>query len=263
MSGRMRDIGWVYFCAAVGLTLVAISIFGNILGSFSDAQEFDKFTLDHYNELFHERHLLDVLGRTLLLGVGTVFWLVIFAFPFTWILTRTDFRWKTGLFTLLTAKLAIPGFITAMAYVWLFNPNSGLINKLFGMTIHTGEPLFDVYQLGFVCFLQGIVLVPGGIFMMIPAFRNLDASLEEASWVSGVTKSETIRKIVLPLLAPGMCAVGIFFFVVGVEMFDFVAIIGMPGDVLVLWIYDALNDEAGEPKIGYAAAVGVLLFVIC
>ncbi|NQU69311.1 MAG: iron ABC transporter permease, partial [Rhodospirillales bacterium] len=263
MSGRMRDIGWVYFCAAVGLTLVAISIFGNILGSFSDAQEFNKFTLGNYAELLHEKELLNVLGRTLVLGVGTVFWLVVFAFPFTWVLTRTDFRWKTGLFTLLTAKLAIPGFITAMAYVWLFNPNSGLVNKMAGMTVHTGEPLFDVYNLAYVCFLQGIVLVPGGVFMMIPAFRNLDASLEEASWVSGVTKGETIRKIVLPLLAPGMCAVGIFFFVVGVEMFDFVAIIGMPGDVLVLWIYDALNDEAGEPKIGYAAAVGVLMFAIC
>ena len=112
MPGRMRDIGWVYFCAAVGLSLVAISIFGNILGSFSDAQEFDKFTLDHYYELFHERDLLEVLGRTLLLGVGTVFWLVVFAFPFTWVLTRTDFRWKTGLFTLLTAKLAIRDFIS-------------------------------------------------------------------------------------------------------------------------------------------------------
>lgn len=263
MPGRIRDIGWVYFCAAVGLTLVAISIFGNIIGSFSDPQEFDQYTLGNYAELLHEENLLEVLGRTLLLGVGTVFWLVIFAFPFTWILTRTDFPWKTGLFTLLTAKLAIPGFITAMAYVWLFNPNSGLVNQMAGMTVYTGGPLFDVYQLGYVCFLQGIVLVPGGVFMMLPAFRNLDASLEESAWVSGVTKGETIRKIVLPLLAPGMCAVGIFFFVVGVEMFDFVAIIGLPGDVLVLWIYDALNDDAGEPRIGYAAAVGVLLFVIC
>ena len=263
MPDRMRDIGWVYFFAAVGLTLVAISILGNIVGSFSDPQEFDQFTLGNYGELFNEQGLLDVVGRTLLLGVGTVFWLMIFAFPFAWILTRTDFRWKTLLFTLMTAKLAIPGFITAMAYVWLFNPNSGLVNKMFGMTAHTGGALFDVYQLGYVCFLQGIVLVPGAVFMMIPAFRNLDSSLEESSWVSGVSKSVTIRKIVLPLLAPSMWAVGIFFFVVGVEMFDFVAIIGMPGDVLVLWIYDALNDEAGEPKIGYAAAVGVLIFVIC
>ena len=38
MSARMRDIGWVYLFAAVGLTLVAISLFGNILGSFSDTR---------------------------------------------------------------------------------------------------------------------------------------------------------------------------------------------------------------------------------
>ena len=89
MSSRMRDIGWVYLFAAVGLTLVAISLFGNILGSFSDPQAYDEFTLDNYAELFNERDLLEVLGRTLLLGVGTVFWMAIFAFPFTWILTRS------------------------------------------------------------------------------------------------------------------------------------------------------------------------------
>ena len=83
MSGRMRDIGWVYLFAAVGLTLVAISLFGNILGSFSDPQAYDEFTLGNYAELFNERDLLEVLGRTLLLGAGTVFWMAIFAFPFT------------------------------------------------------------------------------------------------------------------------------------------------------------------------------------
>ena len=88
MSGKMRDIGWIYLFAAVGLTLVAISLFGNVLGSFSDPQEFEKFTLGNYAELFNENNLLEVLGRTLLLGAGTVFWLAIFAFPFTWILTR-------------------------------------------------------------------------------------------------------------------------------------------------------------------------------
>jgi iron(III) transport system permease protein len=165
----------------------------------------------------------------------------VFAFPFTWLLARTDFRYRTGLFSLLTAKLAIPGFITAMAYVWLFNPSSGLVNQYFGTTKFAGGALFDVYQLAWIYFLHGIALVPGGVFMMLPAFRNMDSSLEEAAWVSGVSKSQTARRVVLPLLAPSMLAVAIFYFVLGVEMFDFVAIIGMPGDVLVLWIYDAIS----------------------
>ena len=263
MQGRSFGIGWVFLLAGIGLFLVCISVFGNVITSFSEEGDVDKFSLANYYELFDQDTLGSVTGRTILLGFGTVFWMFLFSFPFAWLLARTDFRFRTGLFSLLTAKLAIPGFITAMSYVWLFNPTSGLVNQFFGMTKFNGGALFDVYQLGWICFLQGIVLVPGGVFMMLPAFRNLDASLEEAAWVSGVSKAHTIRRIVLPLLGPSMVAVSIFYFVIGVEMFDFVAIIGMPGDVLVMWIYDAIAESDGPPNLGFAGAAGVVLFAIC
>jgi len=64
-------------------------------------------------------------------------------------------------------------------------------------------------------------------------------------------------------LGPSMVAVSIFYFVIGVEMFDFVAIIGMPGDVLVMWIYDAIAESDGPPNLGFAGAAGVVLFAIC
>ena len=196
MLARSFGIGWVYLLAGIGLALVCITVFGNILTSFSAEGHTDQYTLANYVDLFTQETLPGVAGRTALLGIGTVFWMFIFAFPFTWILARTDFRYRTGLFSLLTAKLAIPGFITAMSYVWLFNPTSGLVNQIFGMTKFSGGALFDVYQLSWICFLQGIVLVPGGVFMMLPAFRNLDASLEEVSWVSGVSKFHTVGRIV-------------------------------------------------------------------
>ena len=263
MQYRLPGIGWIYLLAGVGLALVCVTVGGNILTSFVDQDPSGQYTFANYAELLTQKRLASVTGRTAVLGLGTVFWMFIFAFPFTWLLARTDFRYRTGLFTLLTAKLAIPGFITAMSYVWLFNPTSGLANTLFGMTKFTGGALFDVYQVSWICFLQGIVLVPGGVFMMLPAFRNLDASLEEAAWVSGVSKFYTVFRVVLPLLGPSIVAVCIFYFVLGVEMFDFVAIIGMPGDVLVLWIYDAIAETDGPPNLGFAGAAGVVLFAIC
>ncbi len=263
MPARVPGIGWVFLFAGLGLTLVGITVFGNILTSFSAEGSADEYTLGNYVDLFSQDTLLAVTGRTALLGIGTVFWMSVFAFPFTWLLARTDFRYRTGLFSLLTAKLAIPGFITAMAYVWLFNPSSGLVSQYVGMTKFAGGALFDVYQLAWICFLQGIVLVPGGVYMMLPAFRNLDSSLEEAAWVSGVSKVHTVFKVVLPLLVPSMLAVTIFYFVLGVEMFDFVAIIGMPGDVLVLWINDTISETDGPPNLGFAGAAGVALFAIC
>src|SRR6185437_5428224 len=118
---------------------------------------------------------------------------------------------------LLTAKLAIPGFITAMAYVWLLNPNNGMVNALLGRTGIDATPLANIYGLGWICFLQGVVLVPACVFLILPAFFTMDGTLEEAAWVSGVTRWRTLRGIVIPLLAPALLAAMLFFF--GVAMF--------------------------------------------
>ena len=261
---RSFGIGWVYGLSTLGLALVVISLLGNIVGSFTPGAEIGEFTLKNYRDLATDPDLMPVFLRTLVLGFGTVFVLMIFAFPFAWILARTDFPWKGILFTVLAAKLAIPGFITAMAYVWMFNPTAGLFNKLLGAG-GGAVPYFDVYQMSWICFLQGIVLVPGAVFMMLPAFRNMDGSLEEAAWVSGVTRWLALRRIILPLLKPGILAVLLFFFVIAVEMFDIVGLIGMPGGitVLVVWIYDVMHPADGLPNFGFAGAAGVLLFAVC
>jgi len=260
---RGQGIYWVYGTALIGLGLIIISLGGNILGSFSDEGQITDLTLKNYKRLLGSPEMPGVLGRTIVLGLGTIVTMLLFALPFAWLLSRTDYRWKTALFTVMAAKLAIPGFITAMAYVWLANPTSGIINQLLGMTAYTGEPALNVYQLKWVFCLQGLVLVPGAVFMLVPAFRNLDSTLEEAALVHGVGYSSVFRHVVVPLLAPGVLAVSVFYFIIGVEMFDFVAIIGVPGDVLVLKIYEALTEVDGLPDYGLAGASGVLLFAIC
>jgi iron(III) transport system permease protein len=259
---RLNRLSLVYGSAFIGLGFVVLSLAGNVVGSFTSDARFDHFTLDAYRRLLTDPGLAATLFRTLALGFGSIAVTLVFALPFAWLLARTDFRWKTGLFTLLAAKLAIPGFITAMAYVWLFNPSAGLVNEILGQTNYSGTAAFDIYQIKWLCLLQGLVLVPGAAFMLIPALRNLDGSLEEAARTSGVPAWTTFRHIVLPLLAPGVLAVAVFYFVVAVEMFDFVAIIAPPGDVLVLTIYEALNTVDGLPDYGLAGAAGVLLFVL-
>ena len=66
-----------------------------------------------------------VLANTLFLGFGTVAVMLLFTVPIVWILARTDFPWKSLVVILLTTKIAIPGFLTAMAYVFLLSPRAG------------------------------------------------------------------------------------------------------------------------------------------
>ncbi len=265
MLRRIDGIAWVYGIAALGLAFIVLSLLGNIVGGFSIDGDIGTFTLENNVRLFQDEEFGPVVARTLVRGAGSVAVMMFFSFPFAWLITRTDFPWKGSLFTLLTAKLAIPGFITAMAYIWLFNPSSGILNKMLGVTGVGAEPFFNVYQLSWICFLQGIVLTPACVFMMLPAFRNMDATLEEAAWVSGVTRLRTIRHVVLPLLAPGVLAAAMFFFVVAIEIFDIVGLVGMPGDieVLVIWIFDAMHPVLDTPDFGFAGAIGMVLFAIC
>jgi len=264
---RFDGIGGVYGVALIALGLIVLSLAGTVIGSLAEPGQVFGSSFQNYKDVFTDETMPGVIWRTIVLGLGTVFTTMLFGLPLAWILGRSDYRHKTLLFSVLTAKLAIPGFITAMAYVWLLNPSSGLINQLLGATSNDGVAAFDIYQLSWVCFLQGIVLVPGAVFMLLPAMRNLDASLEEAALVSGVKHLQVFRYIVAPLLAPAVLAVAVFYFIIAVEMFDFVAIIGIgPGageEVLVLRIYRALTESAGLPEYGLAGVLGMILFGLC
>nr|ART40301.1 K494 [uncultured bacterium] len=261
---KFPAIWWVYGLALIALASVLISLVGNVLASVSFEADLGVFTARNYERLFGDSKLPAVFGRTLVQGAGTVLVMLAFGVPITWLIARTDLPWKGTLMTLLTAKLAIPGFITAMAYVWLFNPSSGMVNRMFGATGLDSTPIANVYGLDWICFLQGMVLVPACVFMLLPAFQNMDATLEEAAWVSGISRARTVRRIVMPLLAPGTVAAMLFFFVVAIDVFDFVGLIGMPGrvEVLSLWIYDATHPVTGVPDYGFAGAAGMLMFAL-
>lgn len=235
-----------------------------VIASFSPKSEFGAWTLANYIDLANLRQLWPAVGRTLMIGVGTTAFLMMFALPFTWVLSRTNFAWKGLLLTMLTVSLAIPAFVTAMAYVWLLNPNSGMLNKLlessFGIT-----RFFNIYSTGWICFIQALMLTPAAVFMMLPAFRNFDSTLEEAASVSGISARRAFFKIVLPTLAPAVGAVGIFFFILAVEIFDVVGVIGMPGniDVITTLVYQSTYTVFGPPDYGFAATLGMPLLALC
>jgi iron(III) transport system permease protein len=254
----------IYAVAFFGLAAVLVSLIGNVVGSFSVGAELGHLTTRNFARLFDDPEFFGVLGRTMIQGAGTVVVMVFFALPIAWLIARSDIKGKATIFALLTAKLAVPGFITAMAYVWLFNPNNGMVNRWLGQGSLDAPPLADVYGLNWICFLQGVVLVPACVFLILPAFYLLDGTLEEAAWVSGVSRARAMRRIVLPLIAPALFAAMLFFFVIAIEVFDFVGLIGMPGkiQVLSLWIYDATHPVMGLPDYAFAAATGMVMFAL-
>ena len=66
-------------------------------------------------------------------------------------------------------------------------------DNIFGLVLGTGLQVFNV-------------------ILAVNFFKNLPVELEEAAWVDGATTMQSIRKIVSPLMFPGICVVFIYTF---------------------------------------------------
>lgn len=106
---------------------------------------------------------------------------------------RLRYKHKNKMFILVLATMMLPGQITLIPVFLIFR-NLGLYNTLWPLII----PQFfgSAYNIFFT--RQFITAIPGSLF--------------EAAEMDGLTPAGIYRTIVLPLIKPAMCAIGIFTF---------------------------------------------------
>src|SRR3970282_1609979 len=129
-----------------------------------------------------------------------------------------------------------------------------------GSLLGTEGPLFNGYSMGGMIWAQAIDQVSLPFLLMAAAFRSMDPSLEEASFVSGARFSTTMRKVTLPLLLPAVLAVFLLVFVRAIESFDVPAVLGVPGGVPVFatQVFLAVWDIPQDYNVASAFGVGYL-----
>jgi iron(III) transport system permease protein len=247
---------------AVAVFLLAVPIFALLSSSLSDVQSSDgSLTLANFQAVLAHPLFAPVARNTLTLGAGTVAVMLLFAVPFAWLFARSDLPRKDLLLALITVNVAIPSFLVAIGYIFLFNPSNGLANQFardaFGLT----NAPFNIYSLGWMIVLQGAALAAPAFFMIVPCLQAIDVTLEEAAAASGVRRRATALRIVLPLAAPAILAACAYYFIIAIEMFDYASMLGMPARIFVAstWLYQMINGASGLPRYGEAAALGLLM----
>lgn len=107
-----------------------------------------------------------------------------------------------------------------------------------------------------------------GTFMLfyLASLQTISQEVYEAAAIDGAGAWQTFRRITFPLLKPGHYFVATVAVIGALQLFDQAAIAGGPnGDpnnslmTMVLYLYNAAFTQF---SFGYAAAVGIILFVI-
>lgn len=222
--------------------------------------------LRHWENAFQRPGLLRSLGNSVLIW----FFNVATSFPIgvtiAWLLARTKIPFSQTLEFMFWVSYMVPSLPTTIAWITLLDPDVGWVNV--GLT-----------KLGF--FEQGpfnIFSVPGIVFanlmghgiaikvmLLTPAFRNMDAALEEAARVGGAGNLLTLFKITLPLMISPMILVFALQLLRVFQSFETEYLLGMPFEFYVYStkIYSLVRDAT--PNYGEAtvlASVTLLMIAL-
>src|SRR6266540_6609752 len=98
----------------------------------------------------------------------------------------------------------LPPLPVALGWILLLDGKFGLLNQwLQSLSIVSG-PIFNIYSYWGIVWVHSTTSLGVKVLLLAPAFRNLDAALEETSRSCGASTLGTLVRIVVPIMAPAI-----------------------------------------------------------
>jgi arabinogalactan oligomer/maltooligosaccharide transport system permease protein len=207
------------------------------------------------------------LGMTVLWTVSNVVLHVGIGLALALVLNHPDLRFRWLYRVLLIVPWAVPNYITALIWKWMFNTQYGAVNACLA--------IFGVDQIDWLGtsvvtnFLANLVTNTwlGFPFMMVVslgALQSIPRDLYEAVTIDGASRWQSFRHVTLPLLKPAMVPAIILGTIWTFNMFNVIYLVSGGGpdhktNILITEAYDAFKVLH---RYGYAAAYSLLIFVV-
>ena len=165
------------------------------------------WTISNFEAAFQQSQLLSALRNSLVVAVATAMITTIIALPGAYALSRyKSVVRNVGIGWILVSQV-FP-FILIVIPVFIVLRNLGLLNTLVGLVL-----VYVVWALPFTLWmLQGYVAA-------------IPRDLEEAAATDGAGKPVILRRIIFPLLVPGLVATSMFAFISAWNEFFFALVI--------------------------------------
>lgn len=208
-----------------------------------------KLTLAEYKSLFNKSRKL--FYNSMFVAALTT---VISTFMAVCISIHISFssrRIKKILLLVLMLTMISPPFVSSLAYITLFGRRGFITHNILGLTMNTygWQGIVAMQSLGFTS-LSALILV--GVI------SGIDKNLIKSSLDLGASSSYTVRKIVLPLMKPGILVIALLTFVRSLSDFGTPTIIGGAFNVLATQAY---LDVIAYADLNSASAISVLIFI--
>jgi len=222
------------------------------------------FTARHYVRLLTDSYYLEIIGRTLALGLTVTCSTLGVGYPVAFFLARTRSRWRNWLTILVVFPLMLNLVVRTFGWIALLAQN-GLVNQALQALGLVDGPVKLLFN--FAGLLIGLthIFLPFMVLVLIGAIQNIPRDVEDAARVLGASWGSAFLRVTLPLSAPGILSGSILVFVLSISALVTPRLLGGPTyQVMSTLIYDEflqrLNWPAGSAQ-SLLLTVMVLLLI--
>lgn len=218
--------------------------------------------LQNYEKVFASQDFWKVFGQTLIWTFVNVFFHFVLGLGLALILNQ-HLRLKGLWRALLLIPWAVPSYITAFSWRWLFNGDYGFFNHLIaGMGLNRISWLSDPFWSMFAVCVTNIWLgVPFMMITLLGGLQGIPDELYEAAQIDGASRARQFWSVTLPMLKPVAMVTVLLGIVWTFNMFNIIYLVTQDNphtDILATFAFKAFFVR-GEYGLACAYAVVILI----
>lgn len=232
-----RTLGWnLTLAAGLGffVALVGLPFWWVVSGSFKLPQEIiarvptmfpQSFTWQHYDKLLSSSDYGTYLVNSVFVSSLSAFLTLLLAIPAGYAFFRLEFRGRETWYRVILLAYAFPSIVVLIPLFTMF-AKAGLVDTRLALII-----------------VNVAFALPFAIWMLRSFFGSIPREIEEAARLDGGPPLTVLRRIMIPLTAPGIAAVAIFAFVTSWTEYVFASVM-------------ILSDAKRTIPVGFSGIIG-------
>ena len=219
----------------------------------------ETLTLGNYAQIVQDSYYIRIYFQTFILAFTVSLLCVLIGAPEAYILHRMSPKWKTISIIVILGPLMISVVVRTLGWALLLGRN-GLINVILEGLGVVDSPLRMLYSLPAVVIGSVHVLVPFMVIAVWASLQRLDPRLALAAASLGATPFVAFRRVVLPMIVPGILSGSLIVFALAASSYATPAILGgRQFKIVTTTIYDEFLVKLNWPV---GAALAVTLFLL-
>lgn len=218
------------------------------------------FSLANYLRFFGDARDFRTIGVTLGIAVPVTLLAVGLAVPLSYHMRR-GLRGEKLISFFLIVPVTLGTVLVSEGMLTFMGPN-GWLNQLIMALGLAREPVRFTHNYAGVAISVGLQGFPYAFLMLLGYVSGINPDLEKASQMLGASKWQTFRKVLFPLMVPGIAISFCLNFVMAFSVFPSAVLLGQPSGPQRVIAYAAYQWAFEKFNFNAAAAIAMVMALI-